>query len=71
VVINNLFHLGSMKKYLDEVRLKLTETCTKLLADIPQIKIGVMAVGMYILFSERLKIGAFFNYYYYFFFSRL
>ena len=47
---------GSMSKYLNEVRTKLKETCTKLTADIPFIKIGIMAVGMFVSPPSLIKL---------------
>lgn len=38
---------GSMSQYLGSVRTKLKETCQRLLRDIPNIKIGIMAHGDY------------------------
>ncbi|XP_052101650.1 uncharacterized protein LOC127735506 [Mytilus californianus] len=38
---------GSMSQYLGSVRTKLKETCQRLVRDIPNIKIGIMAHGDY------------------------
>lgn len=38
---------GSMSSYLDQVRTNLKDTCTRLLHDIPSIRIGIMAHGDY------------------------